>query len=351
MLGTLAVCLAGAELFARVRRIAPVVHNIQPGREKTSYRVSDNPILGYELKPNYRDIRPDSWESFEAINSHGLRDVERPIAKPPATRRLLLLGDSVVLGLGIRSISETLSQQLEQLYARDNTGERIEVLGAGLAGYCTRGEAELLRVKGVQYAPDLVALVFVENDFHDYNDNIWAYKFRRPPGTEWLFLKSHLFRALALRFDWFHFRAEVDPEYQRNWSANAVGPDNVTEGLHVIRKLADGNGFETVVLIWPRFEGRRVFYPRNLFDEDEPDRLRVETIAETIGLPTVRLDRYFYEDYMDRVRRDEVPADTPIQDVYTFDLWHPSTEGAPRVAEVLKRALRERAGFPAADPA
>lgn len=342
----LSLCVA--ETVTRLLGLAPTVHNIQPGREKTSYMISDNPVLGYELKKNYRDIRSDSWESFAEINSHGQRDIERTFAKPPGTKRILMLGDSVVLGLAIRDLDDTITRRLERLYAASHPDMPVEVLNFGLAGYCTRGEAELLRVKGVKYDPDLVVVVFVENDFFDYNDNVWAYKFARPPGMEKLFLISHLFRTMSLRLDLFHFRAEVDPEYQRNWSREAIGANNVDRGLWAIRQMADEHGFDTILLAWPRFDRDKVSYPKYLFTNGEPRRLRVEAIAEKYGIRTVRLDRYFYEDFGDRAVRDEVPAGVRIHRFYTYDHWHPSSRGSGRVAEVIRRVLDEETGFIAA---
>ena len=45
----------------------------------------------------------------------------------------------------------------------------VQVLNVAVIGYCTRAEVELLKVKGLQYDPDEVILVFVENDFDNFN--------------------------------------------------------------------------------------------------------------------------------------------------------------------------------------
>jgi len=338
------MCLLLAEGIVRYLKVAPVVYNIQPGRE--SYVFSDNPILGYELKANYRDIRPDNWGSFEFINSHGQRDIERTFQKPKGTIRVLLLGDSVVIGLAIRDLEETVSRQLEKLYSRISSDRKIEVLNFGITGYCTLGEAELLRVKGVKFEPDIVVLVFTENDFLDYNDNVWVCKFQRPPGVEWLFLNSHLFRAASLKFNWFHFRAEVDPEYHRNWNKDAIGKDNVEAGLKMVRDLAEEHDFNLIVLIWPRFENEKCFYPDFVLDKEDKDKLAVEVIAARNKIPTVRLDRYFQEDYMNRIRAGDISSKMSIQEAYVFDTMHPGKEGTPRIAKILERVLREHAGFP-----
>ena len=54
-----------------------------------------------------------------------------------------------------------MSRQLEMRYGDGQT----EVLNFGVSGYCTLAEVELLEVKGIQFQPDLVVLVFVEKRF------------------------------------------------------------------------------------------------------------------------------------------------------------------------------------------
>ena len=56
---------------------------------------------------------------------------------------------------------------MERIYVDE--GEDVQVLNVATIGYCTRSEVELLRVKGLPFQPDRVVLVFVENDFDNFN--------------------------------------------------------------------------------------------------------------------------------------------------------------------------------------
>ena len=137
---------------------APDVKPIEITSDQTVYERSTNPILGFELKANYRDDKADLKKSYPRTNAHGQRDVERSIDKPPGVKRIILLGDSVVEGMGVGEIDDTMSRQLEMLYEDGKT----EVLNFAVSGYCTLAEVELLEVKGLQFDPDIVILVFVE---------------------------------------------------------------------------------------------------------------------------------------------------------------------------------------------
>src|ERR1044071_10159386 len=70
------------------------------------------PGAGYTL------MKPGShyeWQGIPVdINSHGFRGPEIPYEKPPATFRILNLGDSVVMGWGVRQ-EDTYGRRLESL--------------------------------------------------------------------------------------------------------------------------------------------------------------------------------------------------------------------------------------------
>ncbi|MCB0346827.1 MAG: SGNH/GDSL hydrolase family protein [Bdellovibrionales bacterium] len=337
LIGSICFTLLIAEGIARWQNLAPTIYQIQPGREKTSYKISDNPILGYELKNNYRDIRPDHWESFERINQHGLRDVDREIAKPPGTQRVILLGDSVVLGIALTDISYTISRQLELMYSSG-----VEVLNFGLAGYNTLQEAELLRVKGIQFSPDVVVVLFTENDFHDKSGNIWAYSFNRPPGINALFTSSDLFRWLALKFDWFHFRSELDPNYQQEWNYQAIGENNVLAGLRLLAKLRRENGFKLLLAAWPQFTDTGPNYPDYLMDQAEPQKLKIEALAEKFDIPVVRLDAAIQQEVEAMKSEDPALTSGGTKTTFTTDGMHPNNNGTKAAARALKKVLAEK---------
>ena len=143
VLGVL-LALPLVELAVRVTGLAPDLRLIDvTNDDSTVYRRSENPVLGFELKPNWRDEAADLARSYPSTNSFGQRDVERTLAKPPGVTRVLVLGASVVEGVGIRDLSDTITQRLE-----NRLGPGTEVLNFGVSAYCTRAKVELLRTKG-----------------------------------------------------------------------------------------------------------------------------------------------------------------------------------------------------------
>ncbi|MGY8688938.1 MAG: SGNH/GDSL hydrolase family protein [Verrucomicrobiales bacterium] len=172
-----------SEVVVRLLRMAPEIKAIGLVSEDCVYKRSTNPLLGFELKANYRNADPDFIESYERTNAHGLRDRERSTEKPDGVRRVLLLGDSVVEGHGLPE-QETISRQWEKLYPESST----EVLNFGVSAYCTLAEIELLEKKGLAFDPDVVVVLFVENDFDNFNREAFALgeAVQRPAPVKWL---------------------------------------------------------------------------------------------------------------------------------------------------------------------
>ena len=67
------------EIAARLLRLAPPVRVIDVTHDDTVYMRSENPILGFELKPDWSDPDADCMRSYPSTNSHGQRDVDAPV--------------------------------------------------------------------------------------------------------------------------------------------------------------------------------------------------------------------------------------------------------------------------------
>jgi tetratricopeptide (TPR) repeat protein len=320
--------LLAAEAFVRILGRAPSMKPIQLSSYDCIYKRSTNPILGFELKANCRSDDPDFIQTYERTNSHGQRDRERTLQKPDGVRRILLLGDSVVEGYGLRE-SETISRQLEDLYPDGST----EVLNFGVSAYCTRAEIELLEVKGLRFDPDVVVLVFVENDFDNFNREAFplGQTIDRPAVVKALFRRSHLFRLASVRLNLFHFGAEADPV---RWNQDAIGDNNVAEGLSRYRELADRHGFQPLLAIWPRFLDDRIadvcFMPQG------SKQLVVEHLAAINDILSFRLSEFFQ-----RHHAESTGAVKPRLRYSVGDELHPSPEGCRIAAEALKRILAD----------
>ena len=99
-------------------------------------------------------------------NEMGLR--ERPIGpKQPGRARILMLGDSVLFGWGVRA-EDTCSRQLETLL-RTRDGIDAETINSGVVGYNSYQEMTFLETRGGRIQPDAVVLLYVDNDVEAIN--------------------------------------------------------------------------------------------------------------------------------------------------------------------------------------
>ena len=81
-----------AEGIIRVLDLGPEMYTVQKGR----YRLSENPLIGYELVPGFETAVTDPMTLFKGrANGQGFRDNEHDIEKH---RTQLLLGNTLFFG-------------------------------------------------------------------------------------------------------------------------------------------------------------------------------------------------------------------------------------------------------------
>lgn len=112
------------------------------------------------------------------INSHGFRGEEISLKKPEGTYRILGVGDSCTLGIGV-TLDQTFLKQLQALLARTFPQRRFEVVNGGVPGYSSYQGRKRLEQKLVQFQPDLATIYFA------YNDLLPARKYSDREATAW----------------------------------------------------------------------------------------------------------------------------------------------------------------------
>jgi lysophospholipase L1-like esterase len=164
-----AVALLGAELG--LRAFAPWGIDFFHWLPYHMQGMVSDPELGY-VHP--KGVSYSLGNAKVVLNSHGMRGEEIGYDKPAGERRVLVLGDSVAFGWGV-SQGETFSDRMEPLlHAR--TGERWRIVNTGVNGYNSEQQAAFLESRGWRFAPDVVVLVFVDNDVDPRvvpNDATW----------------------------------------------------------------------------------------------------------------------------------------------------------------------------------
>jgi len=130
-----------------------------PDHHLTGLKSVYDPVLGWRNLPNYQGATRGRKLT---LNSRGMRGREYDFAKPAATRRVLVLGDSYVWGYGVGDdevFTEVLERRLQE------TGSPWEVINTGVPGWGTDQELLFLVEEGFKYQPDVVVLaLFLGND-------------------------------------------------------------------------------------------------------------------------------------------------------------------------------------------
>ena len=113
------------------------------------------------------EVTPLEGESFVLrVNSTGQRGDEVGPRSDPAQRRILFLGDSFTMAVGVRD-GDTFVQRVSELL-NDRGSRRFQAINGGVAGYGTYQELAYYRYYGRPLEPDVVVLgVFLGNDFRD----------------------------------------------------------------------------------------------------------------------------------------------------------------------------------------
>ncbi len=88
-------------------------------------------------------------------NRLGYRGAEVAVPKPSGVFRIVIVGDSTVYGLGVRT-DETLSAQLERVLRDEYGYERVEVVNAGVSGYNSWNSVVNLAFRVPELEPDLI---------------------------------------------------------------------------------------------------------------------------------------------------------------------------------------------------
>ena len=192
-----------------------------------------HPTRGHALKPNFQG--PSIWGVPFRINSLGFRGPEIALTKPEGTFRVLVLGDSIIMGSGL-SEQDTFPALLQQELADRFPGRRFEVINAGVSGYGLPEEYTVLKEDGLRLEPDLVVLGFCLNDVPGtvFADHINPRRDGSFPGKQFLLTHLALARLFQERYnriglkndflglaDWLTAQpgSSVDLRVQAGWEA------------------------------------------------------------------------------------------------------------------------------------
>jgi lysophospholipase L1-like esterase len=310
VLGSVAATLALLEAGFRLAGVG--VGTVQINR--ATVRRSDNPRLGFELRPGSA-VRA---EVLYRVNALGLRGPETTLRKPPGVRRVAVLGDSIAFGYWVAE-DDGLARQLEDLLdPAGSAAGRVEVLNFGVPGYNLDQDTEALRAKAFDFSPDAVVVAFCLNDLEGlFSYELGLVQDRAFRGRSWTGRLREGLLDRSLLFSWVEYRlSELQARRSFVRARNPLAGPLYAEAvetqraaldgkLAVLRSLLASRGIPGLVAVFPVLGGPFERYPHR-----ELHRVVVDA-AEGAGLAAVDL-LDCYSAYAFRDLRVDVVHPSPL---------------------------------------
>jgi len=288
-----------------------------------------SPYLIYEMRPGVHHY----GDTTAHINSLGLRGPEPVLPKPGGTVRMMTTGDSSIFGFGVRDgavFSDVAAAALG-----------VEPINAAAPGYSTYQTLNLLKLRALQTAPDLIVVgnLWSDNNFDTFVDKevlaaYHAYRSGLAGRARGLLQRSAIYRGLdwqlrvrpaAERVLWMdHRRAQQSAHSNRR----RVDVNDYAANLEAIARLARERGAEVAFLLPANVEFNQAATPRGW----DVYRQVMRDAAARHGALLLDVPAVF---------RASGLGDTEL----FIDVMHPSATGHRLMGEALAAALAER-GWP-----
>lgn len=170
----------------------------------------------------------EAWNRrYVKLNSEGFRDVEHPIARDPAKKRMLIVGDSFAFGWGIRLLDDRIGEQVASRLAKA-TGEQWEVINASRPNSDTLDEIGYLN-QMIKFKPDVVVLIYIFNDIDYLIPSQAKTSLLRNSFVRFLWRNSYLFQELFMRIRVIYYRFRPVTRLSGNPSAPIAASGELTD--------------------------------------------------------------------------------------------------------------------------
>jgi hypothetical protein len=267
-----------------------------------------DPLLGWIGRPNGSGVwsyrHEDMDDMHVSMNSEGFWDTSRQTRKPESVKRLLFLGDSFTIGLGI-----TREERFSDLI-KDRLTSGYEVLNMGMWGYSTDQELLLLEEKGLKYDPDVIILsMFLDDLFcsklFSVNDGVYIKPRFSLAANEDLELhnvpvpnnhgRSALLNMILTRYYKFRNRLEVGEEFDRlGWISvfdkaywRRDGYNIALRLLSEMETLSEAHGIKFLLVVVPdkdQLYEQQIYADRRGYQGIPPERLDLGLPQKVVNL-------------------------------------------------------------------
>lgn len=272
--------------------------------------------VGHRLKPSARARYTTAEFSTDlAVNAQGVRDDEDIGPKAATERRVLVLGDSLVLSVQV-PLADTFTEQLEARLNGAGSPARWRVINGGVQGYGPVEEWLFYKHIAAAFQPDIVLLVlFVGNDAVEAHDKeAWLDADGRPAGARGeatadrvrrLLRASMVLQIAQQRAELLRWRVARKTPERPLTTYLADPPAEVLHGLEVTRRTverlaqhASAAGSRTGLVLMPA-----------RFQTDDGDYERLAAVVKGSGGELVR------NGATERFRQALTPLGLPMLDL------------------------------------
>jgi len=234
-------------------------------------------------------IRPELAYHIH-INNLGFRGPELVARKPAGTIRILCVGDSYTFGHYVDD-TQPFPVRLQELMENAAPGLPVEVINGGANGFTILDEKIFLETKALALDPDIVVLVFSNNDITDLarprpmidvmRDHA-RLKSRFLIGPVIRFLQhTAIFNGMQRTAAWLQLRRRKEAARRETVPPDALW-DRYGELLAQTRVLLQGKGVRMLLVAWPSAEQATTTGPVEPID-------RLGGIAGRLGIPFLDL--------------------------------------------------------------
>ncbi|MBI2625284.1 MAG: SGNH/GDSL hydrolase family protein [Candidatus Nealsonbacteria bacterium] len=129
-----------------------------------------DPVIGYKYRPNSEvSFFVQGKEVKNKVNSIGFLDENHSFEKPGETYRVVFIGDSYVESTNVlreNTFPKIFEREMNEVFSSRVKSIRVnfEAINLGMNGFGTAHEYLTLKEYGLKFSPDLVILVFSDND-------------------------------------------------------------------------------------------------------------------------------------------------------------------------------------------
>ena len=273
-----------------------------------------DPAVGHRLRPGTRiRYNTDEFTTDIAVNAQGVRDDDPIGPKEQNERRILVLGDSLVLSVQV-PFAQTFCENLERRLNAKGGDTRWRVINGGVQGYGPVQDWLFFDKVAAAFQPDVVLIVaFVGNDAIEAYDMAAALKAGRAVEAEQpavsrlrdLVRTSVTLQSVRLRWSQLKARFATGTPERPLTSYLANPPPEVAAGLELTRDAfgrivtrATAMGAKTGIVLFPA-----------RFQTDDPDFGRLAEIVKQFG------DTLERNSASERFRQALAPLGVPMIDL------------------------------------